>query len=122
MPCAAGVSTSSAPSRASILRRSIDIDLGHHQDQPIAARGGDEGERDAGVAGGRLDQRRAPGVMLPCASSASIIDDADAVLDAGDRIEELELGEELGVDALLLAAIRSMRTRGVSPIVSVIES
>ena len=28
MPCAAGVSTSSAPSRASILRRSIDIDSG----------------------------------------------------------------------------------------------
>jgi hypothetical protein len=28
----------------------------HHQDQPVAARGGDEGERDAGVAGGRLEE------------------------------------------------------------------
>ena len=32
--------------------------LRHGQDQPVAARRGDEGERDAGVAGGRLDQRR----------------------------------------------------------------
>ena len=30
--------------------------LRHDQDQPIAARGRDEGERDAGIAGGRLDQ------------------------------------------------------------------
>ena len=33
--------------------------LGHDEDQTIAARGGDEGEADAGVAGRRLDQHRA---------------------------------------------------------------
>ena len=56
-PSAPGVSSSSAPSSCSILRRSIDMRLGHDQDQPVALGGGDEGERDAGVAGGRLDQR-----------------------------------------------------------------
>ena len=61
MPCGPGVSTNSAPSSASILRRSIDIDLRHDQDQLVAARRGDERERNAGIAGGRLDQRRFAG-------------------------------------------------------------
>ena len=37
-PARAGVSSSSAPRSASILRRSIDIALRHGQDQPVAAR------------------------------------------------------------------------------------
>ena len=100
MPCAAGVSTSSAPSSASILRRSIDIEFRHDQDQPVAARGGDESERDAGVARGRLDQHRA---LANLALRLQRIDhrNADAVLDAADRIEEFELGENVRLDAVL---------------------
>ena len=33
--------------------------FGHRQDEPIAARGGDKGEADAGVSSGRFDDRRA---------------------------------------------------------------
>jgi hypothetical protein len=44
--------------------------LRHGQDQAIAARGADEGQRDAGVAGGRLDQHGA-GLERPSASAAA---------------------------------------------------
>ena len=44
-----------------------------------------------------------PGEILPCGLERVDHRDADAVLDARDRIEELELGQEMGDDALLLA-------------------
>ena len=47
--------------------------LRHGRGSARSLGGGDEGERDAGVAGGRLDQRRRPGLSLPSRSSASII-------------------------------------------------
>ena len=70
--------------------------LRHHQDQPVAARRRDEGERDAGIARGRLDQR--VDARADPAARLERVDhrDADAVLDAVDRVEELELGEEVG--------------------------
>ena len=37
--------------------------------------------------------------MMPCFSSASIIADADAVLDRGKRIEEFQLEQDVGLDA-----------------------
>ena len=47
--------------------------------------------------------------------------DADAVLDAGDRVEELELCEQPGGHAFRLGDLVEPHS-GVSPIVSVIES
>ena len=76
--------------------------FGHHQNQPIAARRRDEGERNSGVAGGRLDQNAAPGRDLALRLERIDHRNADAVLDAGDRIEEFELGEKAGDDALFL--------------------
>ena len=69
--------------------------LRHDEDQAIAARRRDEGERDAGIARGRLDQRGDAGV--DAAGFLQRVDhgDADAVLDAGDRVEEFELGDEM---------------------------
>ena len=106
--------------KASILRRSIDIDFGHGQDQPVAARGADEGERDAGIARGRLDQHGARADLAP-ASIASIIADPDPVLDAAERIEELELERTSALDAVRRGQAR-MRTSGVLPIVSTMLS
>ena len=100
-PSAPSVSTSSAPSSASILRRSTRHRLRHGEDQLVALGGGGEGERDAGVAGGRLDQRRLARRDLARRLQRLDHRDADAVLDAGDRVEEFELGEEVGDDALL---------------------
>ncbi len=74
--------------------------LRHREDQPIAACRGDEGKRDAGIARGRLDERAA---RLDLAVALERVDHAhpDAVLDARDRVEELELRQEIGLDALL---------------------
>ena len=55
-----------------------------------------------------------PGAIRPDASSASIIDDADAVLDRGDRVEEFELGQEIGDDALLLGEFVEPHQRRVA--------
>ncbi len=77
--------------------------FGHHQNQPIAARRRDEGERNAGVARRRLDQNTAPGRDQALRLERIDHRNADAVLDAGDRIEEFELGEKMGDDALFLA-------------------
>ena len=79
------------------MRRSTDIVSGMVEDEPVAAGGGDKGQRNAGIAGCRLDQDVVlPGVMRPSASQRSIIDDADAVLDARNRIEEFELRQQVG--------------------------
>ena len=93
----------------------------HHEDELVALRGGDEGERDAGIAGCRLDQRilarRDPAGLLHRLDHA----DADAILHAGQRIEELELREQVGLDALLLRELVEPHERRI-PIVSVIEA
>jgi FAD/FMN-containing dehydrogenase len=72
--------------------------LGHDEDHPVAARRRNEGKGDARVAGRGLDQRTA---FLQAARCFERIDhvDADPVLDAGNRIEELELGQKVGLHA-----------------------
>ena len=61
-----------------------------------------------------------PGAILPGGFERLDHRHADAVLDAGDRVEEFELGQEVGDDALFLGELVEP-TSGVSPIVSVIE-
>ena len=44
------------PQQRDLLRRDL---VGHHEHAPVAALGGDDGQADAGVAAGRLDDRAA---------------------------------------------------------------
>ena len=74
----------------------------HHQNQFVAARRGDESQRNAGIAGGRLDKHAASGRDLSLRLQSVDHRHADTILDAGDRIEELELGQEMRADALFL--------------------
>ena len=69
--------------------------LGQGQHQLIAPRRADECKRDPGIAGGGLDDRRAP--RLDQALGLGRLDHryADPVLDGAARVERLELGEEL---------------------------
>jgi hypothetical protein len=76
--------------------------LGHHQDQLVALGRGHEGKRDAGVAAGWLDQHR-----LARRDDALLFHrldhvDADAILDRGEGIEELQLQQDVGLGARLL--------------------
>ena len=100
MPFSRGVSTTSAPRKRQHLAPLDRDQFRHGQDQPVAARGADEGKPDAGVAGGRLDQDR---TRADLALGLERLDHrhADPVLDAGDRVEELELKQEVGRDPLL---------------------
>ncbi len=59
MPCAAGVRDQFGAQQGEHLAPLDRHQFGHHEDELIAARRGHEGERDAGVAGGRLDQKAA---------------------------------------------------------------
>jgi len=70
--------------------------LGHREDQLQALRGRDEREGDARVAARRLDQHR---VLVDAPALQGIVDhgEADAVLDARERVEELELEQYLGL-------------------------
>src|ERR1700690_3828733 len=82
MPSAAGVSTSSAPRKRSSLRRSMLIESGvvrRGGAEPVAARRADEGQCDAGVAAGRLDDHRIV-VDFPRRLGGVEHADADAVL------------------------------------------
>ena len=68
--------------------------LGHGQDDLVALGGGDEGQRDPGVAGGRFDDG---GARLEHAATFSLLDHghADAVLHGSERVEELALEQYL---------------------------
>ena len=117
MPFDPSVSTSSAP-RGERLAPFDRHGLGHGEDQLVALGRGGKGERNAGIAGSGLDQRGFSGVILPLSFQRLDHGDADAVLDAGYRVEEFELGQQIGDGPLLR---RSSLTSGVSPIVSVME-
>jgi hypothetical protein len=71
----------------------------HHQLEPVTACGGNEGERNAGIAGSRLDQH---GIGVDDAGSLHCRDhrSADAILHARRGIEIFQLGENGGVDAV----------------------
>jgi hypothetical protein len=87
--------------------------LGHAQDQAVALGGGDEGQGDARVARGRLDQG---GAGLQPALRLELLDHrhADAVLDAAHRVEELELGDDLRLRLQLGRKPRQAHQRGVA--------
>jgi hypothetical protein len=57
-------------------------------------------KRNAGVARGRLDEGGLARLDLALRFQALDHGDADAVLDRGDRVEELELGKDFGLDAI----------------------
>jgi hypothetical protein len=73
--------------------------LRHGQDELEALGGGDEGQRDAGVAAGRLDQ---DAVLGDLAGLDGLIDhrEADAVLDAREGVEEFQLEQDLRLGAV----------------------
>src|SRR6185437_3225417 len=71
-------------------------------------------ERNAGIAGRRLDQNAAAWRDLALRLERIDHRNADAVLDARDRIEEFELGEKMGDDALFLADPVDPDERGVA--------
>ena len=62
-----------------------------------------------------------PGVIVPCFSSASIMPTPMRSLTEASGIEEFQLEQNVGLDARLPAAMRWIRTSGVSPMVSVME-
>ena len=70
--------------------------VGHDEDAAVALAGRRDGEADAGVARGRLDDRPA-GLELPLALGLLDHREADPVLDRAARVEVLELGEDPGV-------------------------
>ena len=67
--------------------------VGHDEHAPVATPGGDDGEPDAGVARGALDDGRA-GPEQPVALGRLDHRRRGPVLDAPARVEELELGDE----------------------------
>ena len=97
IPSAPGVRTISAPSASRIWRRSTETRVGHGQDGAIAPGGADEGEGDARVAARRLDDE---GVLGDAPFALRRLDHrhADAVLDAAQRVERFELGDDGGVE------------------------
>mmetsp|Transcript_23762 Transcript_23762/g.74785 ORF Transcript_23762/g.74785 Transcript_23762/m.74785 type:complete len:329 (-) Transcript_23762:213-1199(-) len=74
--------------------------LGHGQDEVVALGRGHHGERNAGVTGGRLHERRL--ARADHAALLGLLDhaEADAVLHGVARLHGLELGEDLAVAAL----------------------
>ena len=73
--------------------------VGHGDDQAIAFDRGDEGQPDAGIAAGRLDQHGLAGLDLACLLGLFDHADADAVFDARAGIESFELGGDLRLAA-----------------------
>ena len=98
MPFSPGVSTTSAPNALSSRRRSRLMVSGMVTIELVAAGGAGEGQADAGVAAGRLDDG---GVLVDLAVALGGVDHghADAVLDRPERVEVLQLGDHgrLGV-------------------------
>ena len=71
---------------------------------------------------GRLDQTLSPGLMLAALLGGVDHRHADAVLHRGQRVEEFELGQDLGLDARAWPPDALSRTSGVAPMVSVMSS
>ena len=84
--------------------------LGHGYDQAHAARGGDGGQADAGVARRRLDEH---GVGVYLAGRQRVVDHrlSDAVLDGAGRIERLHLPHDDSVQVVVLLVVRQLHQR-----------
>jgi hypothetical protein len=112
MPLAPSVSTSSAPSPqqgAALLAHR----LGHGQDEAVAAGRAHEGQGDAGVARGGLDDGAA-GLQLTGGLGASIMATPMRSLTEAPGVEELELQQD-GRPGPAASMIRLIRTSGVLP-------
>ena len=72
----------------------------HHHDQLVALRRGHEGQRDAGIARCRLDDRRLARRDLPRQFGRLYHRQADTVLHRAERVEELQLERDVGVQIL----------------------
>ena len=98
IPSLPGVSTTLAPSMASKRPPFHRHGIGHGQNQLVSLGRRHEGQGDAGVAAGRLDD---DGVLLEHAPPFGVLDHghADAVLDAAQRIEKLALEQDGGLHA-----------------------
>jgi hypothetical protein len=90
--------------------------LGHGERQLVAARGGHEGQRDAGIAAGGLDDLLA---VAEHTSLFGVLDhgSADAALDRVGRVATLDLGQHGGLgsrgDAVELDERRAADGQGV---------
>ena len=92
--------------------------LSGSQDKPIAFCGTRKGQRNACIAGCRLDNAAVSGQPIftfKCFNHCN----TNAVFDAGNRVEKFELGNKFASTAY--SAVGAMADNGVLPIVSVIE-
>ena len=121
MPCAAGVRINSAPSRASILRRSIDIDSGITRMSLYPRAAATKASAIPVLPDVGSTRTPRPSEILPCASSASIMETPMRSLTLAMGLKNSSLAKRRAPTPFSLA-ILSMLTRGVSPIVSVIEA
>ena len=116
MPLMPGVSTMSAPKALQQNAALQAHGVGHGEDQLVAFHRGNERQRDAGVAAGRLDQHGLAGLDFPGALGLVDHADADAVFHAAARVLAFQLGDDGGLRA---AVTLLRRTKGVFPISSV---
>src|SRR5690606_27827195 len=86
--------------------------LGHGEDELEALGRGHEGQRDAGVAGGRLDEH---GVLVDAAGLEGLLNhrETDAVLHGRERVEEFELEQNFGLGAMGGGGAVETNQRGV---------
>ncbi len=121
IPFSAGVSSSRAPSRVSILRRSIDMLSGMTRisGYPLAAQTKARAMPVLPEVGSTMVVL--PGVIRPCVSSASIMETPmrSLTLPTGLKNSSLATTSPLGFS---WALSRGRRTSGVSPIRSTMES
>ena len=120
MPFSAGVSSSRAPSSASILRRSIDMLSGMHRirRRPLAAATKASAMPVLPLVGSISTVSAS---MRPCASSASIIATPMRSLTEATGLKNSSLASTVAL-APYSADRRGNRTSGVSPMVSTMES
>ena len=87
--------------------------LGHNDNYAISARGGDGGETDAGVAGGRLNNNRIGGEF---ARRLRVVEhlSGDSVFDGACGIEILELCEHFRLESVFLFNVGQFEKRGLS--------
>ena len=87
--------------------------LRHHDDDAVAAGGGDGSQADAGVAGGRLDD---DGVGLQQALGLGVVQHGlgDPVLHGAGGIQVFQLGQDLGLQAVVLFNMGQLQQGGVA--------
>ena len=90
------------------------MDFRHDEDQPVAMRGGNKSKRDPCVTRGGLDENALPGLDLPRLLQRPDHRNANAILDAGNRVEEFKLRKQIGLNAIYPRQLVEPHDRGVS--------